>query len=435
MTDNSAVDTTEEQPQPVLPLLPRPRESRIIYVDTAGALADCVETLSHSKGWFAIDAERASGFKYGQRAYLIQIKREDSPIYLIDPVAISPAAVMADFARLAELLKTDRWILHAATQDLPCLNELGLKPSRLFDTELAGRLASLPRVGLGAMVERFLQVRLAKEHSAVDWSIRPLAEDWLNYAALDVDVLHELASAIEGELASQGKTEYAEQEFSHLLGFKPKAVKDDRWRGMTGMHEVKTQRALAIARELWTAREELAKRIDVSPGRLLPDASITQVAVDPPVTRSALADNKKFVGRASRTYLDTWWQALVKGAETKQLPPLKTPSTGIPNHRSWPQRFPDANGRLVALRGEITKLSESHAIPAENLMSPETIRQLSWQPQTEVTTESLSLRLAELGARAWQIAICASNFSEALKSLAEKSSSAENSDEAEVPQN
>ena len=127
----------------------------MVFVDDAAKLANCCEVLSSAPGAFAIDAERASGFRYGQRAYLIQVARREGPIFLIDPAAISPDSRREDFAQLAAVLATDTWLLHAATQDLPCLAELGLYPSRIFDTELGSRVVGLPRVGLGAVVEHY----------------------------------------------------------------------------------------------------------------------------------------------------------------------------------------------------------------------------------------------------------------------------------------
>src|SRR5690606_42005271 len=98
-------------------------------------------------------------------------------------------------------------VLHAASQDLPCLLELGFRPRRIFDTELAGRLLGYERVGLGTMVENVLGLRLEKGHSAADWSTRPLPEAWLRYAALDVEVLVELRDALHRELTETGRSE------------------------------------------------------------------------------------------------------------------------------------------------------------------------------------------------------------------------------------
>jgi ribonuclease D len=401
---------TEQETPVQLPLLAAPRNTRVIMIETQDELDSAVTELAANAGPFALDAERASGFKYSARAYLVQVSRGDSPIYLIDPFAIAPEVSADPFLGLAKILSTDVWILHAATQDLACLAELGLKPTALFDTELGGRLAGFPRVGLGAMCESQLGYRLAKEHSAVDWSTRPMHADWLNYAALDVDVLVELMDAVTASLEEQGKTEFASQEFKHLLDFAPKGPKIDRWRGLNGLHEVKDSKRLAIARELWSAREALAQKLDVSPGRLIPDASIVAVVKNTPKSRSEMAARKDFHGRASRTYLDTWWKALEQGVNSLDLPPVKLPNTGIPNHRSWPNRFPEAEARLSKLKPVMLALSQAHNIPAENLLTPDYLRQLAWQPPESINVDSLGQALRVSGAREWQVEICAEPF-------------------------
>jgi ribonuclease D len=378
-----------------------------VFVDSIEQLDLACQQLESEAGPFAIDAERASGFKYGQRAYLIQILRGNGPIFLIDPVAVSPQFLPADFENLSEVLKTDTWLLHAATQDLPCLAELGLKPTSIFDTELGSRILGLPRVGLGAVVEHYLGFLLAKEHSAVDWSKRPLEQSWLDYAALDVDILHEVAVLLETDLAKEGKLDWAREEFAHLLNFKPKEENPDRWRGLTGLHEVKSQIALSVARSLWRARENLAMKLDVAPGRLIPDASISHVAKKMPGTRPELAGDKAFAGRASRSYLDTWWAAIEQGRNDRDLPPLKLVSSGIPNHRSWPTRWPKAHQRLICVRFNLSELAKSLNIPLENLISPETIRKICWIDRDSATLEELTTELNSFSARTWQIELVA----------------------------
>jgi ribonuclease D len=238
------------------------------------------------------------------------------------------------------VLATHEWILHAATQDIPCLEELGLRPKSIFDTELAGRLVGEPRVGLGSLVESRLGIGLAKEHSAADWSTRPLPGSWLNYAALDVELLHELRLSLQELLEDQGKTSWAQQEFEALLSFKPKPQKLDRWRGITGLSKVSDQLSLEIARQLWVSREELAIKLDLSPGRLIPDSAILAVAVAKTATKPELASLRSFTGRASRSYLDYWWQAIQSAQKATSLPPVKAERTeAIPNHRNWAAKF------------------------------------------------------------------------------------------------
>lgn len=403
--------TQDEAPE--LPLLNNPRVSKVTLVETKTQLDEAVATLSKCEGPFALDAERASGFKYSQRAYLIQVHRQGSPIYLIDPISVKDSFEDDSFEELALLLASDEWILHAASQDLPCLRELGITPTRLFDTELGSRIAGLPRVGLGAVTEHFLNVKLAKEHSAVDWSIRPLHADWLNYAALDVDVLIELRAGVANSLEEQGKSAWAAQEFANVASMQPKDPKIDRWRGMTGMHEIKDARSLAIARELWKARESLAEKLDVSPGRLIPDSSIVGLAANPVKSRPELAASKSFSGRASRTYLDTWWAALSDGLNTRDLPPTRLPHVGIPNHRTWANRFPEAEARLKIAKTVMQELSTKHLLPVENLLTPDFLRQLCFQPPTEITTNTVAEFLTNLGARAWQVELCTTSLVEA----------------------
>ncbi|MGH8916838.1 MAG: ribonuclease D, partial [Actinomycetes bacterium] len=164
-----------------VPLL-RPADGLPAVVADATALRRTAEQFAAGTGPVAVDAERASGFRYSQRAYLVQLRRAGAGTALIDPIPLG-----SDLAGIAAALTGPEWVLHAANQDLPCLAEVGLHPAKLFDTELAGRLAGLPRVGLGPMVEQLLGLALEKGHGAADWSRRPLPEDWLVYAALDVE--------------------------------------------------------------------------------------------------------------------------------------------------------------------------------------------------------------------------------------------------------
>jgi ribonuclease D len=400
-------DSPEAPELPELPLLQHPRAATRVVSDES-ALQEAVAVLKASSGALAIDAERASGFKYSQRAYLIQVRAENSEIFLIDPVATPDMATSKAFQEFAAVLKNREWILHAATQDLPCLNELGLYPGGIFDTELAGRLAGAPRVGLGSLTESLLQFRLAKEHSAADWSTRPLPESWLNYAALDVDVLHELANAVEELLNQQGKLDWAKQEFASLMSFKPKPQRIDKWRGITGLHKVQDRLSHEIARQLWITRESLAQKMDVAPGRLIPDSSILVAATQKPKSRPELAAMKSFSGRASRSYLDLWWDAVQSALKATELPTLKPEKTeAIPNHRNWITKFPEADRRLKHAKASLQKLSEEKLVPLENLLTPEILRQVSFTPPENLSRLTLGERLHELGARNWQVELTA----------------------------
>jgi ribonuclease D len=359
-------------------------------------IADTLETTEP----LAVDAERASGFRYGQKAYLVQVGIRNKAIYLVDPVAKYSPKLWKAFV---EAISSKTWIIHAASQDIPCLTEIGIKPKQILDTELGTRILGLPRVSLGTITEHYLLLKLAKEHSAVDWSERPLRQEWLEYAALDVDVLHELWAAVSKDLQTQDKFSIASEEFAALINQPAKPVKQDRWRSLTGLHEIKDVRSLTIAKTMWEAREELAINKDIAPGRLVPDLAIVAAVKAMPKSKSELASLKTFSGRASRTYIDVWWEAFTLGNTTKNVVELRLKATGIPNHRNWPLKFPDANARLLASKAAIAELSEKKQIPAENILSPDILRSICFEPPSLLDTNQIAYYLRAKNVREWQI--------------------------------
>lgn len=369
-----------------------------VITDAAG-LAESVQQLSAGEGPVAVDVERASGFRYSQRAYLIQVFRRGAGVYLFDPPAVG------EFATLQAAIGGEEWVLHAASQDLPSLRELGLEPATMFDTELAARLLGHTRVGLGAVVEDTLGITLAKAHSASDWSTRPLPQSWLEYAALDVEHLVDVRDVLVAELVEQGKTQFAAEEFRAVLERTPKPPREDPWRRLSGLHTVRGRKALAVARELWTAREEYARAQDVAPGRLVPDRALVAALVADPKTKQELAQVKEFTGRASRSQLDRWWAAFEAGRAATELPLERAPGgESIPPARAWPDRNPDADARLRAARPVVEARAEHLQMPTENLLTPELLRRVAWSPPEPLSAASIGDALAELGARSWQIA-------------------------------
>ncbi|CCB77373.1 Ribonuclease D [Streptantibioticus cattleyicolor NRRL 8057 = DSM 46488] len=374
------------------------------------ALADVVAAFAAGTGPVAVDAERASGYRYGQRAYLVQLRRAGAGTALIDPVACP------DLSALGDALADTEWVLHAATQDLPCLDEIGMRPAKLFDTELAGRLAGFARVGLGAMVENVLGFALEKGHSAVDWSTRPLPEPWLRYAALDVELLVDLRDALEEELRAQGKLEWALQEFAAIAAAPPPAPRTDPWRRTSGMHKIRRRRQLGVVRELWNLRDRIARERDVSPGRVLTDAAIVAAALAMPPNAHALAALPGFGNRMSRRQLESWQKAVdhARGLPERELPQPGPAPSGPPPPRAWADKDPAAAARLAAARTAVTELAERLGLPQENLVSPDTVRRVCWEPPRPATAEAVALRLAERGARAWQIELVSEVVAKAL---------------------
>lgn len=417
----SADQKTAEAPH--VPLLEL-REGLPPVVDSQPALDEVLEAIRSGSGPVAVDAERASGYRYSARAYLIQLRREGSGSALVDPIPFG------DMTALNDAIGDAEWILHAATQDLPCLTELGMQPASLFDTELAGRLLGYPRVGLATLVETIVGRRLRKEHSAVDWSTRPLPEPWLEYAALDVEVLIELRDALEEELERTGKDEWARQEFEYLVNAIPKGPRQDPWRRTSGMHRARGRRALAAVKELWEARDAIAAQRDVTPGRIIPDSAIVEAANALPRDRGTLLALKGFKGRGAQRYANRWVEAIRTARELPEdeLPPLAARYDGPPPPRSWADRDPVAAARLGTARTELAALAHDLNLPVENLMTPDFVRRLMWEPPDVEEHElpgALADRLRDFGAREWQVELTTEILTGAVVTAPDKAASGE----------
>ena len=412
-TEDGADVAPEIAPEPPAPLLEL-RDGLPPVVDTPEAYARVVEAFAAGTGPVAIDAERASGYRYSARAYLVQLRREGAGTALIDPIAFD------DLSALHDALGDAEWILHAATQDLSCLAEVGLRPTTLFDTELAGRLLGYPRVGLATLVEAVVGSSLRKEHSAVDWSTRPLPEPWLEYAALDVEALLELREALGRELEETGKDAWAREEFAHLVIAAPAGPRQDPWRRTSGMHRARGRRALAAVRELWETRDSIAARRDVTPGRIIPDSAIVEAANALPRDKAALLAVRGFRGRGAERYAHQWVEALrvARALPDEELPPVAARYDGPPPPRAWADRDPVAAARLVKARESLKALADSHDMPVENLLTPDYVRRIMWEPpqpdEGDDLSDMVAQRLTTLGARPWQVELARGPLTDAI---------------------
>jgi len=374
-------------------------------VETSEGLGEVLSQLKAGSGPIAIDAERASGYKYSARAYLIQIKRSGGGLHLIDPIAVGQSPYWNE---MSDAFADQEWIIHASTQDLACLREVGINPQIIFDTELAGRIAGCERVGLGPLTEQLLDVTLAKEHSAVDWSLRPLRPEWLNYAALDVELLVELRDEIEKLLIANRKLEWAKQDFAAILKSPPPSPRKDPWRRTSGIHKIRDLTALAIIRSLWAARNEFAKEIDLAPGRVFNDETLVLIATKPP---KGFGDFKKALLRRTRLTsmpFEEWFELFEAAQQMtgEELPKLRMPSEGLPAPKMWQSRNPLGYARLTHARAAVLECASENSMPAENLISPEAVRRVCWPtPPAEIADrlKFVANELAEFGARSWQI--------------------------------
>lgn len=402
-----------------VPLL-EPAEGTPDVIDTEAAFQNALNLLAQGSGPFAVDAERASGFRYSARAYLIQVKRKNGGLHLIDPIPFGPGHRL--FVELNNLFNTDEVILHASTQDLPCLRELGINPVKLFDTELAGRIAGLPRVGLGPLLESLMGVSLAKEHSAADWSARPLPKDWLTYAALDVELLVELRDRMYSTLEVAKKLQWAMEEFASILKAPPAPPRVDPWRRTSGMHKIKRRDQLAIIKSLWIARDTVAAAQDIAAGKLLNDSAIVELALAAPTSKREFEKCLRPLGLRARWMenLQLWLDSIADAVATPedQWPAMRTNADTLPPIKLWRDKFPEKFAPLSHARAAIELIAEENQIPVENLITPEFVRRICWKPPLGATT-SLSIpevekALAELGARQWQVDLVAPALAAAL---------------------
>jgi len=404
-------DDAAPAPEPDVTPLREPAGGVPRVVATPAAYRDAVERLAAGTGPVAVDAERASGYRYGQRTYLVQVRREDVGTFLVDPVPFE------DLRELGDALGDAEWVLHAATQDLPGLADLAMRPARVFDTELAARLLGYERVGLGAVVARVLGLGLAKEHSAQDWSTRPLPEDWLKYAALDVELLVPLREHLLAELTEQGKADWAAQEFESERLAPPAPPRVDPWRRTSGSHALRDRRRLAVVRGLWEARDANARLRDLSPGRVLPDRAIVAAAQALPRTVADLTRLPEFASKGTKRRAPVWQRAISEALAlpADALPSLRGPGTDAPPPaRAWADRDPAAWARLEVARPLVAQIAEDHHLPTENLLQPDALRRLCWTPPEPFTLDGVAAFLRGRGAREWQIGLVAQPLVDAL---------------------
>ncbi len=395
----------------VVPLL-EPADGVPDVIDTPGALAAAIAAFEAGTGPVAVDAERASGYRYGQRTYLVQLRREGAGTALIDPVALP------DLSALSRALVGVEWVLHAASQDLPGLAEQGMHPSRVFDTELAARLLGMDRVGLAAVVADTLGLGLAKEHSAVDWSTRPLPADWLRYAALDVELLVPVREVLADRLAEAGKAVWASEEFEAERTAPPAPVRTDPWRRVSGLHAIHDARRLAVVRSLWETRDHNARQRDIAPGRVLPDRAIVAASEALPRSVPQLVGLPAFAGKGTRRRAALWQAAIDRALALPdaELPSVRGPRTDAPPPiRAWPERDPRAAARLTTARAVVQATSEAVHTPVENLLQPDLLRRLCWSPPPAPDLDSVVAALTAGGARPWQVELLAEPLAAALR--------------------
>ena len=171
-----------------------------------------------------------------------------------------------------------------------------------------------------------------------------------------------------------------------------------------------------MVRALWLARDEEARHRDTSPGRLLPDSAIVAAARATPRTPQALAATSGFTGRAAKSKLSLWADAVAGALALPEADlPAHTPrGDGPPPPRAWAAKDPLAAARLTAARAVLTALAEEHGLPVENLLQPDALRRVAWAPPQPLETAAVRAALAARGARNWQLDLVAAALTGAM---------------------
>jgi ribonuclease D len=238
-------------------------------------LARAVAELS-SAVELALDTEGDSLHHYPERLALVQIGVPDGDVWLVDPIALP------DLAPLGPVFTDARrtLVLHAGDNDLVHLKRrYGLTFAAVFDTSIAGRFLGGKALGLDVLLETYLGIALPPSRQKDDWSARPLDDAQLAYAAADVQHLFALRARLTEELARIGRLAWVEEECAALAAqpAPERPVDPDAYLGVKGARDLPA-RGLAVLRELWALREQLARAADRPPFKVVAEDTLLRVA-------------------------------------------------------------------------------------------------------------------------------------------------------------
>jgi ribonuclease D len=171
------------------------------------------------------------------------------------------------------------------------------------------------------------------------------------------------------------------------------------------VHGLRSRRQLGMLRSLWQARDDMARRRDIAPGRVLPDSAMVSAVQADPVNEGALLELPVFRGRANRKLVATWFGAIARGRALPEaeLPLQSKSGDGPPPVNRWADRDPAAATRLQTARAGLADLSERHSVPVENILSPDLVRRLMWSPPEPRDAGAVAEALRAGGAREWQL--------------------------------
>ena len=221
----------------------------------------------------AVDTEAASFHRYIDRTYLLQVSTRERTA-VIDPLTVTELGPLGALMANPET----EVIFHDADYDLRMLDrDYGYQATRVFDTRIAAQLLNEPGIGLAALLEKYLGVKLDKKYQRADWSRRPLIPEMLSYAAMDTKHLPELRDILKDQLESRERLEWAEEEFEQLREIRWSPGEDEGFWRLKGSKLIKGQ-SIAVLRELYQWRDQLARHLDRAPFRILNNETLLELA-------------------------------------------------------------------------------------------------------------------------------------------------------------
>ncbi|HEY2806440.1 MAG TPA: ribonuclease D [Gemmatimonadales bacterium] len=326
------------------------RGANYLLIDSAGALTSFLKRIA-SQPLVAVDTEAASFHRFVDRTYLVQLSTRDETA-IIDPLKVD------DFQELGAVIADPavEVIFHDADYDLRILNrDYKIRARHLFDTRIAAQLLGEPAIGLAALLEKYLHVKVDKKYQRADWSRRPLTPEMLDYAAMDTRHLPELRDELRRQLEEKGRLSWAEEEFKHLedLRWTPIQTNGDSYLRIKGARLL-SRRGLALLRELAHWRDEVAAELDRATFRVMPNEALLLMAGTPPASLDAMKALPGVSPRLVEQRGDALLGALAKG--------LEVPEKELPRFPRGERRVQDA-----AFDARVDKLKSTRNKAAERL--------------------------------------------------------------------
>jgi ribonuclease D len=310
-----------------------------VYLDTSSTVDAFLTSIANER-ILALDTEGASFHRFVDRIYLLQLStREHTAI--IDPMPIGTPALLGKLLEGRDV----EVVFHDADYDLRLLQQdYRWHVRNIFDTRVAAQLLGIRAFGLAALLERYFGVKLDKKHQRADWSMRPLPQGMLDYAAQDTIHLLELRDRLKHDLEHAGRWDWAREEFSLLEG--TKWGDDDSANAFLRIKGARdlTRRELAILRELVPWRDAIARQLDRATFRVIGNEQLLDIARQQLVTRDVLAAIKGM----PRSLLDSRGGELLEAIK-RGLAVLDADLPRFPKAARW-DRDPDFDVRVSALK-------------------------------------------------------------------------------------